>query len=102
MLAANMGEGYLGRWKFPHPLEIPRMPAELSHPVASVSDLPPRTWRGWWLAWPKWFRIGCWAALGLALLHVVVAIRIAIGWIEGNEIIALRQKGAIFEYAWDN
>lgn len=65
------------------------------------NDLPPRTWQTWWLAWPKWFRIGCYAALGLALLHVAVAIRIGIGLIESAEIRQLRSQGARIEYDWE-
>lgn len=56
-------------------------------------DLPPREWRGWWLAWPKWFRIACWAAFGVLVLHAAVAIRISIGLIEPAPIQALRRPG---------
>lgn len=38
-----------------NPNQIMNTPAATSPTI----DLPPRTWRGWWLAWPKWFRIGC-------------------------------------------
>ena len=58
-----------------------------------VDDLPPRDWRGWWLAWPKWFRIACWAAFGVLVLHAAVAVRICIGLIEPAPIQALRRPG---------
>ena len=62
--------------------------------VASTEQtlpVPPRTWRGWWLAKPKWLRIGCWAAFGMVLLHVALAVRIAIGLIEEKPIKELHQ-----------
>lgn len=77
------------------------MSAESAIPVAQVDDLPPRTWRGWWLAWPKWLRIGCWALLGIALLHIAVAIRMAIGLIEADEIAELRKHDSQIRYFWD-
>lgn len=43
----------------------------------SASDLPPRTWHGWWLARPKWLRIAGWALLTLVLLNVALIVRIA-------------------------
>ncbi len=72
--------------------------AELSSPL----DFPPRTWRGWWLAWPKWFRIGCYAALGLVFLNIAVVVRIYVGLIEPPEIQALRRPGVHVLFASDS
>ncbi len=69
------------------------MPTELLSPVAPVSDLPPRTWRGWWLAWPKWLRIGCWAAFGVVVLQIVSVVVLYVGLREPPEIQALRRQG---------
>lgn len=66
-----------------------------------MNDLPPRTWHGWWLAWPKWFRIGCWAGLGMVLLHLVLAVRIYVGLQEPAEIKALRQRDVLLSYDSD-
>lgn len=76
------------------------MSAESSLSLDSPHDLPPRTWRGWWLAWPKWLRIGFWAAIGVALLHVALAIRMAIGLIEHPDITQFRQRGGEVFYSW--
>ncbi len=72
--------------------------AEVSPPLELD---PPRTWRGWWLAWPKWFRIGGYAFAGLAVLHVALAVRICVGLQEPAEIKALRQRGVRIHYAWE-
>lgn len=83
--------------------EIPRMPTKLSAPVAPVSDLAPRTWRGWWLAQPKWLHIGCWAVLGLFVLHVALAIRIYFGLQESPEITTLsEERGVLIGYGWED
>jgi hypothetical protein len=67
-----------------------------------MNDLPPRTWRSWWLAWPKWFRIGCWAAADLTVLHLALAVRIYYGLQEPAEITALRNRhGRVVYFLWD-
>lgn len=66
-----------------------------------TSDLPPRTWRQWWRQLPGYWRIAGWTALGLVVLHVAVAARMAIGHIEEREIRNLRRQGAWVEYDWD-
>jgi|GEM_PF-2323493 len=76
------------------------MSVDALHPANAGSDLPLRNWRCWWLAWPKWFRIGCWAFGGVLLLHVALAVRMVIGQIEAPEITQLRQRGAVFSYFW--
>lgn len=74
------------------------MSVESPIPVDQLHDLPPRTWRGWWLAWPKWFRIGCWAALGLGCAHIALTVWVATGLIEPPEITRWRQRGAQLQY----
>jgi hypothetical protein len=54
-----------------------------------------------WQSSPKWFRILCWAILGLFVLHLVLAVRISIGLIEADEIRTLRRHGAKITYPWD-
>lgn len=79
------------------------MSAEASFPIELVSDPSPRTWKHWWRTWPKWFRIGCWAAIGLLVLHVAVAIRMAFGLTEAEEIAELRKDRDQFQmnYVWE-
>lgn len=67
-----------------------------------TNDLPPRTWRHWWLAWPKWFRIACYAGLVLAAGHVAVGIWILIGLWEPESLADLRERGADVEYFWES
>ena len=64
-------------------------------------DLPPRTWRGWWHSWPKWFRIGCWAFFGLIVLHLALVVRIYVGLQEPTEITDLRTRSSI-RYSWED
>ncbi len=66
------------------------------------NELPPRTWRGWWLAWPKWFRIGAYAFAGFAVLHIALAVRIYVGLIEPREMRELRERSVQIEYFWRN
>ncbi|MBS0204527.1 MAG: hypothetical protein JSS49_16615 [Planctomycetes bacterium] len=61
--------------------------------IPEFDDLPRRNWRGWWLSWPKWFRIGCWATFGVVMLQVAVVLRISIGLIEPAAIRSLRRPG---------
>ncbi len=70
-------------------------------PAANAEHLPQRTWQQWWLAWPKWFRIGAWALVGLFLLHVLLLIRMAIGLQEPTEITNLRERAYSVSYFWD-
>ena len=62
--------------------------------------LQPPTWRQWWLARPKWLRIGLWAIVGVVLLHVALVIRMAIGQIEDRDITQIRERGAEVHYSW--
>lgn len=65
------------------------------------NDLPPRTWRHWWLEWPKWFRIGCRAALWMMILNLGLVARMICGLDEPKEIAALRERGAKLQYFWE-
>jgi hypothetical protein len=68
-------------------------------PAASVNaDLPPRTWRRWWLERPKWLRIGCWVGVAVISLFSLLAVRIVIGLSESRETREFRQRGAEFRY----
>ena len=77
--------------------------SETALETTSDADLPPRTWRGWWLSWPKWFRIGCWAALGLMIVQVAIvvalAIRIHYGLQPTEEIAAMSRPGVGIFYS---
>lgn len=77
------------------------MSSQITLDAAVAHDPPPRTWRGWWLARPKWLRIACWTLLTLFVLNVALMLRIAIGWIEDPEISRLRQRGIEFTYCWE-
>src|SRR5262249_18616995 len=66
--------------------------------MSAISDLPPRTWRHWWLAWPKWFRIGVLAAVVVLAFFVAVAVRIRIGLFEDAEIRRLHRDGGMALY----
>lgn len=68
--------------------------------LAAASDLPPRTWHGWWLAWPKWARIGAWAGLGLLASHVFVVLRLFVGQIEDADIQRVRSQQGEVRYFW--
>lgn len=76
----------------------------MSEPNLSLrNDLPPRTWRSWWLARPKWFRIGCWAAGVMIVLHVALALRICLGLIESQAIRSLKEGRSVsIRYSWEN
>jgi hypothetical protein len=67
-----------------------------------MTDLPSRTWHRWWLEWPKWFRIGCWAAIVMFGMQVVMAIALAIrvhyGLKPTPEIAALQRRGVLVVY----
>lgn len=69
-----------------------------SNPESTFDGLPPRNWRNWWLAWPKWFRVGCSAILAVIGLHVVLVLGISARLIyvrlaEPAEIQSLRRSG---------
>ncbi len=66
--------------------------------MSAVFGLPPRTWHGWWLARPRWVRIGIWTGLVVALLQVVLALWIVVGLIESKETRELRRRGVEFRY----
>jgi hypothetical protein len=65
-----------------------------------IADLSPRTWRGWWLEQSKWLRIGCWAVLVALGFHTLVAVRMAVGWIDDPDITELRMVGGEVCYPW--
>lgn len=68
--------------------------------IAIPNDIPPRTWRGWWLEWPKWLRIGVWAGLAGLLSHVFLVLRLIVGQIEDQDIRSFRQRGGQIHYTW--
>lgn len=74
------------------------MPAESALLTNPLSQPSPHTWHGWWLARPKWLRIGCWAVFGLALIHVALTVWVATGLIEPLEIQRWRQRGSQLQY----
>lgn len=69
------------------------MPDEQPH-----DDLPPRTWRHWWRQTPSGFRIGVWGFATLVVLHLALAVRIAIGLVEPPEVTWLRERNASIHY----
>lgn len=69
--------------------------------TSATDDLPPRTWRQWWRAWPKWFRIGVWGCVGMIVLHLALVVRMVIGLHEPVEIGELRKHDCQIRYVWD-
>ena len=75
----------------------------MSAPIAPDTgcELPP-TWRGRWLSWPKWLRIGARACLGVVLLQILILAHLCVGQIEAPEIRNLRQRHAKVHYWWES
>ena len=75
------------------------MPSDNAHSSELRHHTPQRRY---WKSLPKWFRILGWTIVGSVVLQCVLAIRIAIGLIEADEITKLRQHGAEIIYSWDS
>lgn len=59
-------------------------------------------WHLWWRLLPGWLRILCITGSVLTLLICILAIRVAIGLQEADEIKQLRERGAQIYYPWHN
>lgn len=74
----------------------------MSAPMTPTGGVLPRTWRGWWLSWPKWLRIGALACLGVVTLQILILAYLCVGQIEAPEIRVLRQRQAKIRYWWES